>query len=58
MNKTEIESLIHDYVARNLSVEVDVNREMDWMSGSCDSKRVTVRIYLDGKEITGSSSSI
>ena len=42
---------IRDYLAQNLSISVDTNYE-------CDSVYLSIRLYLDGEEISSESINI
>lgn len=53
-SKEEIEALIRDYIAENLSISVEVSRGGYWD----DSPSIKVSVFLDGELVSDSSDSL
>ena len=48
-NKTEIETLIKEYIKDNLTIQVSTNDEMDYSNRNTS---ITVTLYLKDEEIS------
>lgn len=51
--KSEIESVIHDYIKKNLNVEIKSKHSCFWTTDGSSETRTLVNIYLGNELITG-----